>query len=273
MAKKKASKPETKSDFLRRVLGRNPNLEYRDVNRRWAKAGHPGEISNPLYYLIRRELGIKTEWVWVREDVANPTTPAPAVAPTEVYQFKITLKESSPSIWRRIQVGDCTLDKLHEHIQTSMGWTNSHMNHFRIGETLYGDPLLLQGNFEEMKYKDSTTTMLSDILPKDGRRFELEYEYDFGDGWLHQILFEGLLKADPGAKYPLCLDGAMACPPDDVGGIWGYAEFVEAISDPEHEQHRELLQWAGGKFDPSAFTPLGATRRMKKGLPDWRRMM
>jgi hypothetical protein len=270
MAKKKAAKPESKSDFLRRVLGRNPNLDYRQVNQRWAKAGHPGTISNPLYYLIRRELGIVTEWVWVREDVANPPKP---VAPTEVYQFKITLQESIPPIWRRIQVGDCTLDKLHEHIQSAMGWTNSHLNHFRIEETLYGDPLLMQETFEEMKYKDATTTRLSDLLPKGGGRFAFEYEYDFGDGWMHEVLFEGRIPADPKAKYPLCLEGARACPPEDVGGVWGYAELVEALADPKHERHGELSEWMPKKFDPEAFSPLAATRRMKKGLPDWRRMI
>jgi Plasmid pRiA4b ORF-3-like protein len=273
MAKKKASKPETKSDFLRRVLGRNPNLEYRQVNQRWAKAGHPGEISNPLYYLIRRELGIKTEWVWAKADDVHTAKPAKAIQPTEVYQIKITLKASSPPIWRRIQVGDCTLDKLHEHIQTSMGWTNSHLNHFVLEETLYGDPLLLQGNFYDMQYRDSTKTTLSDILPKDGRRFAFEYEYDLGDSWMHEILFEGRLTADPAVKYPICLEGERACPPEDVGGVWGYADFLKAISDPEAEDHEDLLRWAGGKFDPEAFNPQTSSKRMKKGLPDWRRMM
>ena len=273
MAKKKAAKPESKSDFLRRVLGRNPNLDFRQINQRWAKAGHPGQISNPLYYLVRRELGIRTEWTWGPRDQAPPPKSARAIAPTEVYQFKITLQESRPPIWRRIQVGDGSLDKLHEHIQTSMGWTNSHLNQFRIDGTLYGDPLLMRENFEEMQYRDSTTTMLSVILPEDGGRFAFEYEYDFGDGWMHEVLFEGSLQADPASKYPLCLEGARACPPEDVGGVWGYADFLEAIADPEHESHDELKRWAGGKFDPEAFTPLAATRRMKKGLPDWRRMM
>ena len=97
MAKKKASKPETKSEFLRKVLARNPNLDYRQVNLRWAKAGHAGEISNPLDYLIRRELGIKTEWVWARAGRGLPLEEAgPGGRPTtEVYQFKITLKESN----------------------------------------------------------------------------------------------------------------------------------------------------------------------------------
>src|SRR5215470_9455528 len=79
-------------------------------------------------------------------------------AAERVYQFRITLLDTRPPIWRRIQVRDCTLDKLHEHIQTAMGWTNSHLHHFTVGEQLYGDPLLMQENFEEMEYKDSTRT-------------------------------------------------------------------------------------------------------------------
>ena len=263
MAKKKGAKPETKSDFLRRILGRNPNLDYEQVNRRWAKAGREGQISNALYYHVRGELGIKTEWVWVKE-------PEPEIQPTEVYQFKITLLETQPPIWRRIQVGDCTLDKLHEHIQTSMGWTNSHLNQFRIGEALYSDPLLMQETMEEMGYKDSTNTKLSEILPRNGNRFRFEYEYDFGDGWIHEVLFEGRLPAEPGKKYPLCVEGERACPPEDVGGVWGYVDFVEAITDPEHEQYHELRNWLGRNFDPEAFSAAATTREMKRGLPDWR---
>jgi hypothetical protein len=274
MAKKKGAKPETKSDFLRKVLSKDPNLDYRQVNRRWAKTGHAGEISSALYYQVRAKLGIKTEWAWVREDMANPrkSTPATATATAtgEVYQLEITLRDTRPPVWRRIQVGDCTLDKLHEHIQTAMGWTNSHMHHFRIDGRLYGDPMLLAMTFGELNYAASTTTMLSEIIPRDGRRFSFEYEYDFGDGWLHEVVFERRLRAEPGERYPLCEGGARACPPEDVGGVWGYADFVEAIADPEHERHGILLEWLGGKFDPEAFSPAAATRRMKRGLPDWR---
>lgn len=119
-----------------------------------------------------------------------------------VYQFKITLLESRPLIWRRIQVKDCLLDKLHEHIQTAMGWTNSHLHHFRIGEQLYGDPGLIQENFEDMEYMDSTTTKISDILPRTGRQFRFLYEYDFGDSWYHEVLFEGVVQTIPKAMYP-----------------------------------------------------------------------
>jgi hypothetical protein len=189
-----------------------------------------------------------------------------------VYQFKITLLESHPPIWRRIQGQDCTLDKLHEHIQTAMGWTNSHLHHFKIGEHLYGDPDLLQENFEDMEYKDSTTTKISDILPKTGRRFRFQYEYDFGDSWYHEVLFEGVVQAELKVKYPLCLEGEQACPPEDCGGIWSYPDFVEAIQNPDHERYEELLEWVGGSFDPDEFDPAKATKAMWKGLPDWRSM-
>jgi hypothetical protein len=267
MAKKKAAKKETKSEFLRKALGKNPNLDYRQINRRWAKAGHPGEISNPLYYKVRAELGIKTEWVWVREPEPEAKSPR-AGATGEVYQFKVTLLDTNPPIWRRIQVSDCTLDKLHEHIQTAMGWTNSHLHHFRIDERLFGDPLLMAENFTEMNYADSTRTMLSDIVPDGGERFRFEYEYDFGDGWQHEVLFEGRLRTEPGKRYPSCVEGARNCPPEDVGGVWGYADFLEAIADPKHEAHDEMRQWVGGKFDPERFDPSAATRRMKRGLTD-----
>lgn len=192
-------------------------------------------------------------------------------ASERLYQFKITLLDSRPLIWRRIQVKDGILDKLHEHIQTAMGWTNSHLHHFWIDSQLYGDnPMLLRDNFEEMAYKDSTSTKLSDILPKSGKRFSFEYEYDFGDGWRHEILYEGCLWAERGGRYPLCVEGERACPPEDVGGVWGYQEFLEAMADPDHEQHEDFSEWIGGRFDPEAFDTAKATKRMRRGLPNWR---
>jgi hypothetical protein len=151
-----------------------------------------------------------------------------------------------------------------------MGWTNSHLHHFRLGGQLYGDPLLMAENFEDMEYKDSTTTKVSDILPKGRKRFRFGYEYDFGDGWQHEVLFEGCVRPEAGKKYPLCVGGARACPPEDVGGVWGYADFVEAIRHADNERHEELLEWVGGNFGPEKFGPAKATEAMKRGLPDWR---
>lgn len=195
--------------------------------------------------------------------------PKTKAAAKTVYQFKITLLGAKPPIWRRIQVEDCTLDKLHEHIQTAMGWTNSHLHQFEIFDKRYGDPEMLDDGFDEFKCIDSTKTKMSDITPNAGKRFSFTYEYDFGDGWEHEILFEGNPKKEPGKKYPLCLEGARACPPEDVGGIYGFYEFLEALTDPKHEQHDDFIEW-GGDFDPMKFDSKRATREMKKGLPDWR---
>jgi hypothetical protein len=203
----------------------------------------------------------------------KPAAKAREPKPTDsVFQFKITLLGVKPSIWRRIQIKDCTLDKLHEHIQTVMGWTNSHLHDFKIGEQLYGDPLLLEENMEGMDYQDSTTMKLSDILPKTGKRFRFVYEYDFGDSWEHEVVFEGCPKAEAGRQYPVCLEGERACPPEDVGGIGGYAEFLQAIRDKTHEEREAMFEWVSGWFDPEEFDPVTATKSMKKGLPDWRSM-
>jgi len=194
------------------------------------------------------------------------------IARATVYQFKITLKGTEPPIWRRIQVKDCTLDKLHEHIQTAMGWTNSHLHQFMIGGILYGDPeLLCEGWEDETPPVNSRRTKVSKIVPKDGSRFAFNYEYDFGDSWEHEILFEGFLPAEKGTRYPLCVEGERACPPEDVGGVWGYQEYVEAMADPDHKRHEELMEWSG-PYDAEQFDAQAATKEMRKGLPDWRNM-
>ncbi len=186
-----------------------------------------------------------------------------------LYQFKITLLGIEPAIWRRIQVTDCSFDKLHEHIQTAMGWTNSHLHLFDINGKHCGDPELLGDGFE---YVDSTRTLLSDLLPQDRKRLAFSYVYDFGDGWEHEVLFEGCPPFDPKAKYPLCLEGERACPPEDCGGVGGYADFLEALGDEQHNDHEDMLEWISGRFDSEAFDAAGATKRMKKGLSNWRAM-
>ena len=161
-----------------------------------------------------------------------------------LYQFKITLKDIAPPIWRRFQVRDCTLDKLHEYIQTAMGWTNSHLHSFKINDTEYGDPDLLGDEFANGEFKDSTSTKISDILPKSGKRLRFEYEYDFGDSWQHEDVFEGCLRAERGGRYPVCVEGARACPPEDVGGTPGYQEYLEATGS---RQGRRLHRFCRGR--------------------------
>ena len=188
-----------------------------------------------------------------------------------LYQFKITLLKSWPPIWRRIQVKQCTLDKLHQHIQLAMGWTNSHLHQFKINGERYGDPELIDAGFEDFECVDSTVTKISKVVPQEGRRFQFTYEYDFGDGWEHEVLFEGCLRAEKGGRYPVCIEGERNCPPEDVGGVGGYAEFLEAIADPDNEQHDDFVEW-GGNFDPETFAAEKATKKMRRGMPGRRKM-
>jgi hypothetical protein len=187
----------------------------------------------------------------------------------QVFQFKVTLERTQPAIWRRIQVPNGTLDTLHEHIQTAMGWTNSHLHQFLIEGERYGDPDLLDDDVGDAGFLDSTITKISAILPKNSEQFTFNYEYDFGDGWRHTIVCEGTLPADPTTEYPRCVEGERSCPPEDVGGVRGYAEFLKALADPKHKRHSEFLEWHG-PFDPDVFDTDATTTAMRKGLPDWR---
>lgn len=193
-------------------------------------------------------------------------------ATERLYQFKITLLEVMPPIWRRIQVRNCTLDKLHERIQTAMGWTNSHLYQFVINSERYGDPQLIDEPSDDYYCVDATVTKISDVLPKSGDRFPFQYEYDFGDSWHHEILFEGVLPTSKGIRYPVCIEGERACPPEDVGGVGGYAEYLQILADKNDDRHEEMLRWRG-TFEPEKFDAGKATKLMQRGLPNWRNMV
>lgn len=164
----------------------------------------------------------------------------------KVYQIKVTLKNIKPPIWRRILVtSDITLDELHDIIQIAMGWDGYHLHQFKIGNRYYGE---IDPDYDDME--DESKIKLSKAASKEKAKFS--YEYDFGDSWDHQILVEKILPMEAGKDYPVCTAGKRACPPEDVGGVWGYADFLEAVKDPEHE---DMLEWAGGEFDPDEFDP------------------
>ena len=165
-----------------------------------------------------------------------------------IYQVKVTLKGSKPPIWRRILVAsDTRLGKLHRILQDVMGWTDSHLHQFIVGQTYYGVP---DPDFD-MDVRSERTVPLNRVLqePKD----KIIYEYDFGDSWEHELLLEKVLAADPTIRYPVCVTGKRACPPEDCGGIWGYVELLEALASPDHPEHASMIEWAGDDFDPEAF--------------------
>lgn len=169
-----------------------------------------------------------------------------------VYQLKITLRAIRPPIWRRFQVpADTTLNRLHRILQRIMGWTNSHLHEFVVGKRRYGTGLHEWQEFGADHVLNERRFTLGEVAPVAGCR--LVYAYDFGDGWQQDIRVEKIGPAEPGQRYPVCLAGARACPPEDCGGYPGYVELLEAMGDPRHERHKELLEWIGGPFDPEAF--------------------
>ncbi|MBM4425643.1 MAG: plasmid pRiA4b ORF-3 family protein [Chloroflexi bacterium] len=171
-------------------------------------------------------------------------------APKSIYQIKVTLNDSKPPIWRRFLVNEnVTLSKLHDILQTVMGWTNSHLHHFIINGEFYSEPF--DDDFGMMETKDGSRFKLNQFVNREG--FKFRYEYDFGDSWLHDLVVEKILPAEKGARYPVCVAGKRACPPEDVGGVWGYEDFLKTISDPNHLEHEETLRWVGGDFDPERF--------------------
>lgn len=167
--------------------------------------------------------------------------------PSTVYQLKVTLLDIRPPIWRRLQVpASITMEKLHYALQDALGWTNSHLHQFVLGADRFGMRLIDEDRelLDERKYR------LKDLV---GEKSRFAYEYDFGDGWEHLVVVEKVLPAAPDTRYPLCLAGKRACPPEDCGGPFAYADFLVALSDPADPRHDELLEWIGGPFDPERF--------------------
>jgi hypothetical protein len=243
-------------------------LERKNLIRR--RAGVPRSIEiivSPDVIPSWKKRITSTQKVWVRVDPTERST-GRSQGQAAVYRFKITLKNTRPPIWRRIETKDVTLEKLHELIQTAMGWTNSHLHQFEIGGTRYTDPRFMEDAFDDFGAISFAGVRVSDLVAQHGTKLRIGYEYDFGDGWQHSIVLEKVTDAEPGVRYPQCIDGDRACPPEDVGGVWGFADFVEAITNSSHEQHKEFLEW-NGPFDPTEFDAKQATRRMRKGLSAW----
>jgi hypothetical protein len=177
-------------------------------------------------------------------------------------QLKVTLVDSRPPIWRRLQVSEETrLPDLHMTLQIAMGWTNSHLHSFEVGErrlTAVDEFVFFSGN------EDSTDVKLKNLHLRKGQK--IKYVYDFGDHWLHSILVEDVLPVSPDHELPICLKGRRACPPEDCGGIYGYEELLAVLADPKDPRHKEMLEWIGGSFEPEAFDITEVNKRLRKAV-------
>jgi hypothetical protein len=169
----------------------------------------------------------------------------------KIYQLKISLNGAKPPIWRRILIADSvSLPRFHDVIQIVMGWSDSHLHQFVSDGERYGAPMP-DFDFDSMEMLNEQRYQLNQLLKSE--KDSMLYEYDFGDSWEHKITLEKILPFDPAIFLPTCIKGKGACPPEDVGGIWGYYSFLEAIADPTHEEHDDYKEWIGGEFDPVVY--------------------
>ena len=184
---------------------------------------------------------------------------------THCLKLRVALDDVQPKIWRQFVVpASITLDRLHDVLQVVMGWTDSHLHSFTIaGQEFTEDPEEPEQGIEE------TGVVLGALIRKPRSKFT--YLYDFGDGWMHTITVQSVeqIPADHTVNIT-CLAGQRRCPPEDVGGPWGYQEFLEAIADPKHEEHNSYLEWCGGSFDPREFDIKEVTLELAK-LGRWSR--
>ncbi len=185
-----------------------------------------------------------------------------------IARLKITLDDVEPTVLRRIEVPlAIRLDRLHLTIQAAMGWTNSHLYELRACDVGWGvpDPDWGDGPLDASKAK------LIDVLEDVGVK-TLRYLYDFGDGWEHTIKIERIVDSEPGALYPRLIEAAGRCPPEDVGGPWGYAELLAAIDDPKHERHADLGDWIEDEgFDPKVANVDARTQEVEALAKRWSR--
>lgn len=189
----------------------------------------------------------------------------------KIYQFKISLLDITPKIWRRIQVPEnYKFSNLHDAIQDAMGWYDCHLHEFSLVNTKTGLKerigMLDEDDDFEPKLLDEAKIRISKYFSTENTK--AKYDYDFGDNWEHEIILEKILSAEDGTKYPKCIAGKNACPPEDCGGIWGYESMLKIIQNPKHPEYKEQMQWLNGKFDPKEFDMESVIFRHSKVLTE-----
>lgn len=181
----------------------------------------------------------------------------------QIFKLHLSLPGTEPLVWRRVLVpGHFTLEALHSVFQLAMGWQMSHLYDFGIGGARFAEP----DEFEELEARSLASTLAS--VASNQKSFI--YNYDFGDGWQHQVMVEDIVVRDERFNYPVCIGGENACPPEDCGGFPGYESLKKIIADSSNSEFAEMMQWLGGYFDPRSFDPNRINRDML-WMIDWRR--
>jgi len=173
--------------------------------------------------------------------------PIPPTDEANAFQVKVTLTWTKPPIWRRLLVPPIIpLDWFHAVLQSAMGWGHEHLHQFVVGRTYFSSP---EFGLEEVE--DECAVTLGELLNPANKK--IVYEYDFGDGWMHDIALEKTVVSKEPLKHAVCLTGAGRCPLEDCGGVNGYYNLLAVLSDPKHPEHNDMKEWAGGPIDPDEF--------------------
>jgi hypothetical protein len=269
------------TDSVRREyqrIGRDPDIIYSDLDPGEARAiltrclscepcpAEPDQVKNVENYIDlvlarvaalpahARSAGRSRKEVAASRTAARATrvSARPPSRGRNIHRLKVSLRGAKPPIWRRFEVpSHITLERLHRVIQASFGWQDYHLHVFETTAGRYGtpDPDGDADNFNDAYKK------LSAVADWPGDR--LRYVYDFGDYWELDIVVEAVLLAESGVAYPRCTGGRRAGPPEDCGGVWGYADMLNVLANPEHEEHGARLAWLGidaaAQYHPGAF--------------------
>ncbi len=195
-------------------------------------------------------------WVFVNPGENEVEKTTAAKGPELVYRLRVDLQHVRPPIWRRFTVlGSASLYQVHQAIIAVMGWGGAHLYSIEVAGTSFGDP------DPELGLRSAKSVRLERVA-EEGDAFT--YVYDFGDDWQHTVRVEEVHRLSREEKVPLVLAGKRACPPDDVGGVWGYDEFLASVADPKHPEHQDMMEWIGGEWDPEDFRRDLAEARLRQ---------
>jgi hypothetical protein len=176
-----------------------------------------------------------------------------------VHTLTVTLRDVEPEVWRRLTIkSETKLPAFARVLERVMGWQGYHLHAFAVGDVIFGEP---DEEFETDYTIDHRKITVEQVLPRVGSI--LRWDYDFGDGWEHDIVVESIDSPVEGKRYPVCLGGERACPPEDCGGVSGYEDLLRVLADPTDDEHEHMVTWAGEGFDPAAFDLVAANRRMR----------
>ena len=180
----------------------------------------------------------------------------PRSQPPKSYQLRVELKGVRPAVWRRIAVpSTIKLSRLHHILLAVMGWQGRHLHEFNFADAIYGNT----DDEQDCDVEDESRVSLVNAL---AGAATFTWIYDYGDFWAHKVKLERIVDSGVTREVAMCITGANACPPEDIGGTPGYERFLQAIRDPQHAEHQAMLTRCGGKFDPRAFDPMQVQARL-----------